>query len=438
MKNLSETEKLFFQLLLSALCKHKKEKNMINLLKKSIKLLFTLSIAAVMLVGCVLMPDESADGGYGSTSLSENTSSADIASESSEADTASEPYSPDQSGDLFADYYALAEKMLNEMTLEEKVGQMFLARFPQSGVIEEIQGFGPSGYILFGVDFRDETKDSLIEKLRYCQASSKIKMIFGVDEEGGTVARVSAYPAFRKSRFLSPQQLWAKGGMNAILEDSAEKSALLADLGLNMNLAPVADVPTDPASFIYDRSYGRSAEETAEYVSQVVEAMNGDGMISVMKHFPGYGDNEDTHTGVAIDERPYDAFTSADFLPFIGGIKAGAPCILVNHNIVKSMDADKPASLSKNVHDILRDELDFTGIIMTDDLAMDAVKPYAENGEASVLAILAGNDMIISSDFQAQFQEVLNAVKQERIPEAQIDESVKRILAMKYMYNILQ
>lgn len=338
--------------------------------------------------------------------------------------------------ELFAEFYGSAEKLLQNMTLEEKIGQMFLARFPKDGVIEEIQNYYPGGYILFARDFKNETPESILSKLKECQNTSKIKIILGVDEEGGTVVRVSAYEAFRQERFLSPQQLWANGQLPAILDDSKEKSALLKSIGLNMNLAPVADVPTDSSSFIFDRSYGKDPKETAVYVSELIKTMNEDGIISVMKHFPGYGDNSDTHTGIAVDERPYEMFTNSDFLPFISGIKADGPCILVSHNIIKSMDADKPASLSKNVHDILRTELNFSGIIMTVDLAMDAVKAYAENGEAAVLAVSAGNDIIISSDLKGQSLEILNAVKQGKIDEAQIDKAVKRILALKLMYKI--
>lgn len=338
--------------------------------------------------------------------------------------------------ELFAEFYGSAEKLLQNMTLKEKIGQMFLARFPKDGVIEEIQNYYPGGYILFARDFKNETPESILSKLKECQNTSKIKIILGVDEEGGTVVRVSAYEAFRQERFLSPQQLWANGQLPAILDDSKEKSALLKSIGLNMNLAPVADVPTDSSSFIFDRSYGKDPKETAVYVSELIKTMNEDGIISVMKHFPGYGDNSDTHTGIAVDERPYEMFTNSDFLPFISGIKADGPCILVSHNIIKSMDADKPASLSKNVHDILRTELNFSGIIMTDDLAMDAVKAYAENGEAAVLAVSAGNDIIISSDLKGQSLEILNAVKQGKIDEAQIDKAVKRILALKLIYKI--
>ena len=340
------------------------------------------------------------------------------------------------SSDLFGEYYHKAEELLNEMTLEEKVGQMFLVRYPESGVINQIKTYHPGGYILFGRDFENETKQSISKELKDCQDSSKIKMIFGVDEEGGTVVRVSAYKAFRNSKFKSPQELWQEGQLPKILEDSKEKSKLLKSLGLNMNLAPVADVPTKSSSFIYARSYGRGAEKTAIYVSELIKTMNSDEILSSMKHFPGYGDNVDTHTGIAIDNREYNTFENSDFLPFKSGIEAGAPTILVSHNIVKCMDKNFPASLSKKVHDILRDDLNFTGIILTDDLAMEAVKSYVENGEAAVQAVLAGNDMIISSDFVTQRNEILEAVKDGEISENIINTAVRRILACKLAYGI--
>ena len=341
------------------------------------------------------------------------------------------------SSDLFGKYYYKAEELLNKMTLEEKVGQMFLVRYPEGDVINQIKTYQPGGYILFGRDFENETKQSIAKELGDCQNASKIKMIFGVDEEGGTVVRVSAYKAFRNSKFKSPQELWQEGQLPKILEDSKEKSKLLKSLGLNMNLTPVADVPTKSSSFIYARSYGRGPEKTAIYVSELIKTMNSDKMLSSMKHFPGYGDNVDTHTGISTDNREYDTFKNSDFLPFKSGIEAEAPTILVSHNIVKCMDKNFPASLSEKVHDILRDDLNFTGIILTDDLAMDAVKSYVENGEAAVQAVLAGNDMIISSNFVTQRNEVLKAIKDGKIPETMINTAVRRILACKLAYGII-
>ena len=339
--------------------------------------------------------------------------------------------------DLFSEYYDKAQDLLDNMTLEEKVGQIFLARFPSSGVIDEILKYNPAGYILFGKDFKGETPNSIKEKLQNCQGSSKIPLAFGVDEEGGTVVRVSAYKAFRSSPFKSPRDTFNEGGMEKIISDSHEKSNLLKNLGINMNLSPVVDVPESPNDFIYSRSFSTDVNEVKDYTKEIINSMNEDNITSVMKHFPGYGNNVDTHTGIAIDTRSYETFEKSDFLPFKSGIEAGGPTILVSHNVVNSMDEKLPASLSKNVHDILRDYLGFTGIIMTDDLAMDAVKSYVENGEAAVQAVLAGNDMIISSDFETQMNEVLNAVKQGKISEDLINNAVRRIIACKYAYKII-
>lgn len=339
--------------------------------------------------------------------------------------------------EIFGQYYQKAEKLMKNMTIEEKVGQMFLARYPETEVIEEIKKHNPGGYILFGRDFDNKTPESMLKELEANQSASKINLILGVDEEGGTVVRVSNHKAFRNTKFLSPQQLFNIGGLQKILDDSKEKSELLKSIGLNMNLAPVVDVPKNENSFIYARSYGRGAGNTGIYTAELIKTMNESNMISVMKHFPGYGDNVDTHTGIAIDERDYETLKNIDFIPFKKGIESGAPCILVSHNIVKSIDKNKPASLSKNTIEILREDLNFSGIVMTDDLAMDAVKTYVENGEAAVQAVLAGNDMIISSDFVKQKEEILSAINKGIISEDIIDTAVRRILAFKYTYKII-
>ena len=228
-----------------------------------------------------------------------------------------------QSSDIFSMYYDKAEILLESMTLEEKVGQMFLARYPGSSeAIREIQSENPGGYILFGKDFANKTKEDIKVELESNQSHSKIGLIFGVDEEGGLVTRVSSYLNFRDSKFKSPQDLFNIGGMQAILNDSKEKSALLKSLGLNMNLTPVVDIATNSSSFIYDRTYGKSPEDTSIYTSELIKTMNSDKIISSIKHFPGYGDNVDTHTGIAIDNRDYSIFETSDFLPFKSGIEA--------------------------------------------------------------------------------------------------------------------
>lgn len=339
--------------------------------------------------------------------------------------------------DLFEKYYTKAEEIIANMTLEEKVGQMFLVRYPNSYPTSEIKSENPGGYILFRKDFDNKTKDSLKKELETNQSNSKIKMFFAVDEEGGLVNRVSNHSAFRSSKFESPQSLYAKGGIQAIVDDSYEKSDLLKSIGLNMNLAPVADVSTSTSDFIYARTLGKNATQTANYISEVVKAMNERNMISSLKHFPGYGNNVDTHTGISIDNRSYENFTTNDFVPFKSGISAGAPTIMVSHNIVKCMDPNLPASLSPEVHKILREELGFSGLIITDDLAMDAVKDYVSNGEAAVKAVQSGNDVIITSDFKNQKQQVLNAISRGEISEETVDTAVRRILACKLAYGII-
>ncbi|MFR2848362.1 MAG: glycoside hydrolase family 3 N-terminal domain-containing protein [Hungatella hathewayi] len=125
--------------------------------------------------------------------------------------------------------------------------------------------------------------------------------------------RVSRYPAFRAEKFESPQKLYQNGGFEAVKNDTIEKSQLLKSLGINVNFAPVCDVSVNPEDFIYDRSFGKAAGETAQYVETVVGAMKEQGMGSVLKHFPGYGNNVDTHTGIAYDNRPYETFLTSDF-----------------------------------------------------------------------------------------------------------------------------
>lgn len=204
-----------------------------------------------------------------------------------------------------------------------------------------------------------------------------------------------------------------------------------------MNFAPVCDISTDENDFIYRRSFGQDASLTSEYVKTVTETMKSEGTGSVLKHFPGYGNNADTHTGIAYDNRPMETFESSDFLPFQAGIDAGADLVLVSHNIVACMDEAVPASLSPRVHEILRKELEFSGVIVTDDLAMNGIRDFVSDDEAAVTAVLAGNDLLCCTDFETQFPAVLEAVKNGTITEARIDESVLRILKLKIELGLI-
>ena len=302
---------------------------------------------------------------------------------------------------------------------------------------EYLSNFNPGGYILFAKDFEDHTKESMRKELNKVNEKNKYPLILGVDEEGGFVTRVSRFKEFRSEKFKAPKDYYEEGGEILLKQTEEEKAKLLMNIGLNLNLAPVADVSTNENDFIYNRTFGRNAKETSELIKKMVKVANEINLNSCLKHFPGYGNNVDTHTGVAIDERSYESFKEKDFLPFEAGIIEGVPCVLIAHNVVKSMDSEYPASLSKKVIDELRNTLGFTGIVVTDDLAMEAVKAYVEDGKAATLAINAGNDMIITSDFVTMYKEVLKSVEDKDISIETINKAVIRIIAWKYSSGII-
>ena len=370
------------------------------------------------------VPDGTADN-----SPPENSGGADTSPESPD------PPEPDPRQEAI-------DGLLGDMTLAEKVGQMFFVRCPDASQAEKVSEYHLGGYLLFGRDFQDSagawlTAEAFTDTIASYQAAAEIPLLIGVDEEGGTVARATRDPYLFAAKRKSPQAVYAQGGLEAVREDTRAVNESLLSYGINVNFAPVADVSTDSADFIYDRTLGRDAAETADYVAAAVAEMEAAGIGSVLKHFPGYGSNRDTHTGVAMDSRPYDQFVSQDFLPFQAGIDAGAGCVLVSHNVVECMDGSLPASLSPEVHRILREELDFTGVILTDDLAMDAVAQYAQDGSAAVLAVQAGNDMVLTTDFETQIPQVIAAVEDGTIPMEQIDQSVARVLSWKYDLGLL-
>ena len=330
-----------------------------------------------------------------------------------------------------------AEMMLEEMTLEEKVGQMFFARFPQEDVLGQIENYHTGGYIVFGRDFENSDPQSFRAMIDECQDASDIPMLIGVDEEGGIVVRASKYPQFRKSAFKSPQDLYAEGGIERIAEDAREKSEFLKDLGINVNLAPVVDVSTDSSNYIYGRTLGKDAQETAEYAVAVTRAMNESGMGGVLKHFPGYGANLDTHEGKSIDSRSLEYLSENDLVPFAKAVENGAKAILVSHNVVEAFDKENPATLSADVHKFIRNGLGFDGVIMTDDLEMGAMGEYSIE-DVVVMAVKAGNDMIITSDLAVHHRAVVEAVETGEIDEKVIDDAVLKILQWKIELGIIE
>lgn len=328
--------------------------------------------------------------------------------------------------------------MLNDMSLEERVGQLFLARCNDDYALEHIATYHLGGFVLFQQDFRNETPgDSAQKKFARYQAAAKIPLLLAVDEEGGTVTRISSLPYYREKRFTSPRQLYKGGGMEWVLSEENEKCALLKDLGLNVNLAPVVDITTERNAFMYDRSLGQDALITADYAVNVVTLMDSWQLGSCMKHFPGYGNNLDTHTGIAVDGRSLAELESKDLLPFAAGIQAGCDAILISHTIVECFDPETPASLSPAVHAYLRETMGFEGVIVTDDLVMQAITDAYGAGEAAVLAVLAGNDLLCSSEYTVQYEAVLDAVLDGRIDIDTLNNAVRRVLQWKINLGLI-
>lgn len=327
--------------------------------------------------------------------------------------------------------------LLSGLTTEEKVGQLFLARCRKETAAEDIAQYHLGGLVLFDRDTEDETPESLRQTLERYQKAATIPLLIAVDEEGGSVVRISDKPAFRDAPFSSPRSLYEGGGMEALRTAEVEKDALLSDLGINVNLAPVCDITTDPAAFLYDRSLGQSPELTCQWVQIAVEEGQTYGIGCVLKHFPGYGNNADTHVGIAIENRSLEELEAQDLLPFAAGMEAGCGAVMMSHIQVTALDAEYPASLSPAVHRYVRETMGYNGVLVTDDLVMDAISvPYGV-GEAAVLAVLAGNDLLISSDFPEQYAAVLEAIREGRISEEQIDNAVRRVLLWKQSLGLL-
>ena len=335
---------------------------------------------------------------------------------------------------LFKDYYEKAYQKLEKMSLDEKIGQILLVRYPDNNQKEIVEKYQFGGYLFFGKDFKDKTKDEVIKMIDDSNSVSKIPLLTAVDEEGGIVVRVSSNKNLRSERFLSSSELYKNGGFDRIKADTIEKSNLLKSLGINLNLAPVVDVSVDPNDYMYNRSLQDDAETTAKFSSLVIETSKNTGVSYTLKHFPGYGNNIDTHSGSSVDSRTRKEIESNDILPFKSGIKSGAEAILFSHNVVTSMDKDNPASLSKTLHDYVRNDLNFTGVVITDDLDMGALKDIENK---NVQALLAGNDLLISTDYVESIEKIKQAVDNKLLDEKTLDEHVLRVLAWKYYKGLL-
>ena len=327
-------------------------------------------------------------------------------------------------------------EILETMTLEEKVGQLFLARCRKERALDDIRNYQLGGLVLFGRDFDDEILSSMQKRLKAYRGAGNIPLLLAVDEEGGTVVRISSHPVFRGEPFPSPRQAFQSGGLELALSLESEKAYLLHTLGLNVNLAPVCDIALAPGSFLYSRSLGADPITTGQYVSGTLERMAEYGVGGVMKHFPGYGENGDTHVTSILDSRSLEELEGKDLIPFRAGIQTGLGAILVSHNRIAALDADTPASLSPAVIGYLRDTLGYDRVVITDDLSMGALEDYTPE-EAAVLAVKAGADLLCSTDFESQLSAALEAARSGEISQDRVDEAVYRVLSWKAQLGLI-
>ncbi len=327
-------------------------------------------------------------------------------------------------------------EMVENMSVEQKVGQLLLLRshdLPDAEFCNELSAVSAGGVVLFANDVKNRSADQLTAYISLLQQASDGNMLICVDEEGGTVVRVSSNRQLRDNSFRSPQKLYAEGGMQYIAYDSAEKAGFLRQFGINVNFAPVADVVTDRSAMMYDRAFGQDAAATSEYVTTVVATTEGAGVGTCLKHFPGYGNTSgDTHNGIVSLNTTLEQLRASDLLPFKAGIDAGCGAVMITHTIMTAIDPEHPASMSPEVLSLLRDELEFDGVAISDGMDMGAIKAYSGENDVCVAAFLAGIDLMCTpANGPAAYNALLSAVKDGTIPIDRLDQSVTRILRWK-------
>ena len=256
-----------------------------------------------------------------------------------------------------------------------------------------------------------------------------------VDEEGGRVARIARNPAFGVSNVGSMESLAASGDPGRVRDAAAKIGAYLADYGFTMDLAPVADMNTNPRNVVIgDRSFGSDPDTVTDMVAAYVEGLHSKGVSSVLKHFPGHGDTEDdSHWGTVTVKKTWQELLSAELIPFMRNLDK-TDAVMVAHITLPNITGDGlPATLSKElIHGRLRQELGYDGLVITDSLSMGAITDHYGAAQAAVLAFEAGNDvLLLPENYVEAFNGLLSAVENGEISEERLDESVLRILRLK-------
>jgi beta-N-acetylhexosaminidase len=388
-------------------------------------MLIVLGISA----GCSV-PDREAS--YGSTgSEPEQSTAKESATNEPRKSTAKESATnePEQS----------TSRKVSQLSLEEAVGQMFVVGVggtePDYYIEKMLRARNIGGIILhdYNMQSKEQTQAMVSELQKLSIKTSRcIPLIVAVDQEGG---RVSSAPWVT---YHPPAAAVGQSGDPARAQRIAEEIGRQLDaVGVNTDLAPVVD--TGFGAAIGDRSFGTDPHLVSKMGAAAVRGFEAAGIISTAKHFPNHGAAKvDSHTGLPVVDHDMQTVLSYDLPPFKQAVKAGVPTVMGGHLLYPAIDPERPASLSPKAIQLLRQEVGFEGVIITDDLAMEGAKQRGTVAQAAVKAVSAGADMlIISSPPQEQadaYAAVVRGVKQGRISQDQINDSVDRILKLKQQY----
>ena len=345
-----------------------------------------------------------------------------------------------------------AQALLDTMTDEEKLWQLFFvtpeaitnvntATVAGEATKKALAQYPVGGIVYFAKNLED--REQTVALLENTQSYAKIPLFLGVDEEGGTVSRVGSNPDMGVPSVGDMRSLGKSQDPAAVYAAGQDIGGGLHALGFNLDFAPVADVAQGAGSVIGSRSFGSDAELCASLAGVIVKSLRAEGIVSCLKHFPGYGSaTVDDHNGTSVVEKTLSELEACDLVPFqtIIASEGSVPFVMVSHLSYPNVTgSDTPADLSSSiVTDILRDKLEYQNVIITDSHSMASITDHYSAGEAAVKALAAGCDMILMpSDLQAAFDAVKAAVADGTLSQARIDESVLRILTVKAEYGII-
>ena len=331
------------------------------------------------------------------------------------------------------------QEQLDSMTLDEKIGQMITISYRKEtmdstlkSAIEEVK---PGGFILFAENM--SSYDGTIKLVKEIKELSSIPMFISIDEEGGKVQRLRSLKGVEVTDVPYMYDVGEKNDLELTYQVGKLIAEELRVIGVNMDYAPDIDVFSNPDNkVIGKRSFGSDKELVAKHGVSLAKGLEDNGVIAVYKHFPGHGNTAtDSHVSLPVLDLTKEELESVDVYPFKEAIKNNASVIMIGHLAVPKMTEDNiPASLSKKlITDYLKNELGYSGLVITDALEMGALTSYYKEEEICGKAVEAGVDILLMpSSSRKCLKSVQDAIKDGRVTEEQINESARKILKLKY------